>query len=336
MPLVSIIIPTLNCEAVLDQCLAAIRNSTFKDYEIIVVDGQSADRTQEIARHYADKLLIPSVNRERGDARNQGINAAEGRILVFLDADNVVRHDSLERIVAYMRQHPEVDAVNGLIAAEHPNGDFFSQYKNLYMHFNFRRLPENITFLHGSLYAVKKESVALGTQPTITDDTDRGQRLFLQKKKIVLLHDLEVIHLKKYSLWGFVKNDFIVPYSWSCLFLEHRGWRQLGKHGTGYAHASMGQLLSVILAPLIAMLSVLAVFKGVSAGIPAGLLLVWFFLNLRFLVFLTSERGAYFGIRSVLVTYLDGIIMFLGIAFGFLRWMPMAVRKGIGIGNEGA
>jgi hypothetical protein len=96
----------------------------------------------------------------------------------------------------------------------------------------------------------------------------------------------------------------------------------------------MGQLLSVILAPLIAVLTVLAVFKCLPAGIPAGLLLVWFILNLRFLAFLTSERGVYFGLRAVMVTYLDGIIMFLGIGFGFLRWMPMVVRKGIGIGNK--
>jgi glycosyltransferase involved in cell wall biosynthesis len=64
MPLVSVIIPSFNCEAVLEPCLSAIRNSTFKDYEIIVVDGQSVDRTQEIARRYANKLLVPPVNRE--------------------------------------------------------------------------------------------------------------------------------------------------------------------------------------------------------------------------------------------------------------------------------
>jgi glycosyltransferase involved in cell wall biosynthesis len=94
MPLVSVIIPSFNCEAVLEPCLSAIRNSTFKDYEIIVVDGQSVDRTQEIARRYANKLLVPPVNRERDDARNQGIQAAAGKILVFTDADNVMRSDT--------------------------------------------------------------------------------------------------------------------------------------------------------------------------------------------------------------------------------------------------
>jgi hypothetical protein len=105
-PSVSIIIPTLNCAATLEPCLSAIVNSTFRDYEIIVVDGQSTDRTLDIARQFAHQLLIPSSNRERGDARNHGIRAATGEILVFSDADNVMKPDTLSVIVDYLTRHP--------------------------------------------------------------------------------------------------------------------------------------------------------------------------------------------------------------------------------------
>jgi hypothetical protein len=105
-PSVSIIIPALNCAATLETCLSSIVNSTFRDYEIIVVDGQSSDRTQDIARHYAHQLLIPSTNRERGDARNHGIRAATGEILVFTDADNVMKPNTLSVIVDYLTRHP--------------------------------------------------------------------------------------------------------------------------------------------------------------------------------------------------------------------------------------
>jgi hypothetical protein len=237
-----------------------------------------------------------------------------------------MRSDTLARIVGYLGQHPEVATVNGLISLEHPNPDFFSQYKNLYMHFIFRRLPEEITFLHGSLYAVRRECAVVCAQPTITDDTARGQQLFEQKKKIVVLKDLEVVHLKKYSWWGFVRNDFIIPYSWAYVFLRHRGWKQLGKKGTGFAHASRGQLLSVILAPTIALLAVLSPVTRISLVVPAALGVFWFLLNWRFLFFLTQARGFWFGLRSVAVTFMDGIIMAVGIGCGLLRWAPVVIQ----------
>jgi glycosyltransferase involved in cell wall biosynthesis len=326
-PILSIIIPTLNCAATLELCLSAIGKSTFQDYEIILVDGQSNDRTQDIARHYAHRLLIPSTNRERGDARNHGIRAATGEILVFTDADNVMKPDTLSIIVDYFSRHPDVDAVNGLISKEHPHANFLSQYKNLYMHFIFQRLPETITFLHGSLYAVRRKAIAPADQETITDDTARGQDLFLKAKRIRLLKDLEVIHLKKYGLGGFLKNEFIIPYSWACLFLRYRGWQQLGRHGTGFAHASRGQLVSVILTPLVVLAALLAACQKLPVAAPALLLLVWFALNARFLVFLARERGPLFGLLSIPVTFLDGLVMWIGICAGLLRWAPVVRGK---------
>jgi rSAM/selenodomain-associated transferase 2 len=81
----SIIMPVLNEEAILEFQLARlIRQCAHQDYELLLVDGGSSDRTVEIAQHYAQVLTAP-----RGRARqmNAGATAASGDVLLFLHAD---------------------------------------------------------------------------------------------------------------------------------------------------------------------------------------------------------------------------------------------------------
>jgi glycosyltransferase involved in cell wall biosynthesis len=86
--MISIIIPTLNEEKIIEKTLKSLRE--FKsDYEIIVSDGKSTDRTVEIAKKYADKVVIyEGVTRQTiAMGRNLGAQVAKGEYLVFIDAD---------------------------------------------------------------------------------------------------------------------------------------------------------------------------------------------------------------------------------------------------------
>ncbi len=83
--MISIIIPTLNEENYLPKLLECVRNQTYKDYEIIVADANSKDKTKEIAKKYKCKVVksggLPGIG------RNNGAKAAKGDILFFIDAD---------------------------------------------------------------------------------------------------------------------------------------------------------------------------------------------------------------------------------------------------------
>lgn len=86
--MISIIIPTLNEERIIEKTLKCLKG--FKgDCEIIVSDGKSTDKTIEIAKKYADKVLIYSDSKRQtiGMGRNDGAKIASGEYLVFLDAD---------------------------------------------------------------------------------------------------------------------------------------------------------------------------------------------------------------------------------------------------------
>ena len=84
--MLSIIIPTLNEEKYLPLLIKLIKSQTYKDYEIIVADGGSKDKTIKIAKAYGCKI---AAGGSAAKGRNEGVKAAKGEIFLFLDADIV-------------------------------------------------------------------------------------------------------------------------------------------------------------------------------------------------------------------------------------------------------
>jgi len=96
-PSISVIIPTLNEEESIETCLRSVRNQTVYDFELILSDGESDDKTVEASRRYVDKIIVSS-NRGIGTQQNLGAKFAEGGILVFIHADTIVGERLLEEI----------------------------------------------------------------------------------------------------------------------------------------------------------------------------------------------------------------------------------------------
>ena len=96
---VSVIIPTYNEEQNIERCLRSLRQQTFPEdeYELIVVDGNSKDRTREIAEPLADRVII-QTSKKVGGARNDGGRLAEGAIIATTDADCIIPPRWVEEI----------------------------------------------------------------------------------------------------------------------------------------------------------------------------------------------------------------------------------------------
>ncbi len=86
--LVSVVITTKNEEKNIENCLQSIKNQTFKNTEIILVDNFSGDKTAEIARRYTTKVYFKG--KERASQRNYGAKVATGEYLLYLDADMIL------------------------------------------------------------------------------------------------------------------------------------------------------------------------------------------------------------------------------------------------------
>ena len=111
----SIIVPVYNVKEYLPQCLDSLLAQTIQDFEVIVVDDVSTDGSKDVALSYAarypDKIrvLLHSVNTRQGGARNTGIDAAHGQYLLFVDSDDYLMPNMLERMdQVFTSQHPDI------------------------------------------------------------------------------------------------------------------------------------------------------------------------------------------------------------------------------------
>ena len=97
MPYFSIIIPTRNSEAMLGRCLDSLRAQTFTDYEVLLIDGVSRDKTAEIAQRYADPRIKMFSEPDQGiyDAMNKGVKLAKGEWIYFLGSSDALYHENV-------------------------------------------------------------------------------------------------------------------------------------------------------------------------------------------------------------------------------------------------
>ena len=102
LPLVSVIVTTKNEERNIANCLKSIRNQTYKNIEIIVVDNNSDDRTKEIAEKYTAQVF--NHGPERSAQRNLGAERAGGKYILYLDADMILSPEVIEECVEKMKR----------------------------------------------------------------------------------------------------------------------------------------------------------------------------------------------------------------------------------------
>lgn len=106
--LVSIVTPVHNSEAFITGCIESVFSQTYTDWEHILVDDCSTDKSAEIVKKYANKdsrvkLISLEVNSGAGIARNKAIDAAVGDYIAFLDSDDQWAAEKLERQLGFMK-----------------------------------------------------------------------------------------------------------------------------------------------------------------------------------------------------------------------------------------
>lgn len=97
-PLISIIVPVYNAEDTLNRCLDSILNQTFSDWELLLIDDGSTDRSAELCDQYASKdQRIKVLHKKNGgvsSARNIGLSHAKGEWITFIDSDDEIPKDT--------------------------------------------------------------------------------------------------------------------------------------------------------------------------------------------------------------------------------------------------
>jgi glycosyltransferase involved in cell wall biosynthesis len=208
--MISVIVPSFNEEANIATCLESLSHQTVPrdGYEIIVVDGDSRDRTREIAENYADLVFI-QTSRKVGGARNDGVLRAKGEIVATTDADCSIPPDWIERIAKDFERYPEVVQIYGPVDPIEPG---IKNWVSLALANTFARLG----YYSGTLYytlgantAFRREAfVKAGMYRTIDagDDLEIARRMRTLGK--VLFDDKMRVgfSMRRYQQFGTLKS----------------------------------------------------------------------------------------------------------------------------------
>ena len=113
---ISVIIPVFNQERFVGRCLRSILNQSIdkKEYEIIVIDDCSNDKTLEVLDNFSNEIILIKHQENKGlpTALNTGIKKSNGRFIIRLDSDDYVHFEYLNILSLYLKMNADVDAVS--------------------------------------------------------------------------------------------------------------------------------------------------------------------------------------------------------------------------------
>jgi glycosyltransferase involved in cell wall biosynthesis len=322
-PLVSIVIPVKNGGRTLDHCLRSIRRSSYKNVEVIVVDDHSTDSTGDIARRYTCTLLGMEDAHGANNARNFGAARARGEVLVFVDADIVIGRETILGVVETLEED-SVDAVVGIYTARHRHESLVSQYKNLWVRYSYIKSPPEIDWLFGSVSGIKREAFEKigGFNVELLakhghDDIELGKRFARAKLNIILNMDIEVEHLKYYTLASFIKNEYHRSAGFAELAFRFRETARSFRRG--FVNVYPAFILSTVISVIVGA-SVIASAAGViSPWYAAAAAVCYLAVNIRFLNYLEQVRGLFAMVVMIPFLFIDHIVCLAGSVAGALK-----------------
>ncbi len=183
----------------------------------------------EISREKGARVLRTPRQSGPAEARNLGAHEAKGEILLFVDADVVVKPDTVERVAADF-ENPEIAAVFGSYDDEPAETNFISQYKNLFHRFVHQQSSSEAETFWAGCGAVRREiflavdgfNAERYPRPAI-EDIELGYRLRAKGYRILLDKQLHAKHLKRWTLKSMLHADiFCRAIPWSTLILENQ------------------------------------------------------------------------------------------------------------------
>ena len=316
---VALIVPVGGAAPAWRRCAASLARLEPPPGELVVViDGPNA--AQEMgAAELGAKVVVLDEQGGPARARNRGVEASRAGILLFIDSDIEVPPDLVAQVAELFPDGPEGEPAAVFGSYDDAPGDpaFVSQYRNLQHHFVHQEGREEASTFWAGCGAVRRGAFeAVGgfderfAEPSI-EDIELGARLRRAGHGIRLVKQLQVKHLKRWTLLGMLRTDLwrrAVP--WTRLMLAE------------------GELVNDLNVKTGDRVAVAAAFVALGAlatawvwppllGVGGVATCVWIALNRAFLDFLRRRRGIVFAVGALPLYWLYLLICGGGFGIGF-------------------
>lgn len=211
-PYFSIIIPSFNEEHFIPKLLNNLNSQNFNDFEVIVVDGYSTDKTAEIVTHFKSKYplsLVSTKVRGVSYARNLGAKKSTGEILIFFDADTQIPKNYLDQIAqAFKKRRPHFLTTYIKVNSQKPLDKIYAAYTNLVFEIG---LIIKVPSSYGAMQAVTKKAFfdvgGYDVKTKFGEDGQLFQKLCKAKYKFIILKNPRYIFsLRRFHSEGTIKS----------------------------------------------------------------------------------------------------------------------------------
>jgi hypothetical protein len=294
---VSVIVPVRNGAAWIAECVTAARVSAGEDADLVVVDDASTDGSATVAERAGARVVRLAHVVGPGAARNAGVRATAGDVLVFVDSDVLVAPGAIARLVDVLRAEPDIAAVFGSYDAVPRAPGLVSQYRNLLHHFFHQRGGGDASTFWTGFGAVRRNVfTAVGgfdeAAPGI-EDIELGYRMRTAGQRIRLDPTIQATHLKRWTLRSMLWADAVLrALPWSRLLVA-------GRAPLDHLNVTGRQQASVALTLLAVGMLPLAIVQPGLAAVTAVALVVVAALNREVFAFFARTRGLGFMLRTV-------------------------------------
>jgi len=219
-PLISVIIPCFNAQDYIGNTIQSVLNQSFQDFEIIIVNDGSSDRTEEQIKRFSDPRIfyIKKSNTGVSDTRNRGLELANGDFVLFLDADDLLGKTFLEKRLELLMKTPEAVFSCGKVIKVNEQGitlpgDFQGTTEEIYRDVLLYN-PQIITCPSNYLYRtdfLKKQNLTFNISLSSTADrfflielakygkgvyVKEGGELYYQVRKTSMSHQFSLFLVK--------------------------------------------------------------------------------------------------------------------------------------------
>jgi GT2 family glycosyltransferase len=217
LPQISVVMPVRNGEEELTLALEAIQLTDLPRHawELVVVNDASDDGSEAIAARFADKLVrLPKPARGPGYARNRGFETTLGDYIAFINADVMVRPDTLRHAITAMLESPDIGAVVGCYDIAPRVKGLVSQYRNLLQHHYASCTPGDRAIFSSACCVMSSDvfEAAGGYDEwhfrrRQLEDLDLGQQIRVLGYRTVLTPEIQATHLKEWTLRSLITTE---------------------------------------------------------------------------------------------------------------------------------
>lgn len=226
-PHISIVIPNRNGEATIARCLEAAFACRYGNFEVIVADDGSEDRSSEVIERFPCRLV--RLNRHGGAsaARNAGAAVARGELLFFTDADCLLQEDALAIAgESFLRHGPGV-VIGGTYTPDPYDADFFSRFQSVFINYSETKLPSEPDYAatHAMVIAAEAFRRSRGFAEDflpVAEDVEFSHRLRRDGYRIVMEPRLLVRHMFRFSLYRSLRNAAFKAMHWTRYSIRNR------------------------------------------------------------------------------------------------------------------